>query len=393
MRILLFSHDGGGHGGASKSFLTVLKGLKSLGYQLMVIIPKQGSLQGVLEELDIPYKIIYYPWWFHPKKYHTPNFLSKFKAYFLIPIWLPFYSLYHYMLSLIKVRRIIKKFQPDLLYSNTSATPYGFLVSYFYKKKHIWHVREFIEEGLRAKLVFGRFITHRIIKNNTFNIYLCKALAKKYLSSTGNDYEIIPNAVYTAEELLEKKKFIKLRENITQPIRLLSIGRISVEKRHDVCIRALASLKQLSIKANLKIVGNGKNSFYRSLAGDLGVNDNVEFPGKVTNIEDYYLSNDILILASDKEAFGRVLIESMAYGTIVIARSSGGVTDIIKDGKNGFLFIEEDEIIHIIKHILTLNLDELREIREQAYKDCFQKYTTEKLYENMDSVFKKLYNN
>lgn len=392
MKILLFSHDAGGHGGASKSFLTVIKGLKSMGYQLMVIMPKKGSLQGVLEELEIPYEVIYCPWWFHPRKYYAPNILSKVKAYFLIPIWLPFYTLYYYVLSVVKIKSIIKTFQPHLLYSNTSATPYGFLVSCFYRIKHVWHVREFIEEGLRAKLVFGRLITHKIIKNNNFNIYLCKALAVKYLS-LGDNYKIIPNAIYTTEELLEKKKFIKQRKPILQPVSLLCVGRVSVEKGLDVCIRTLVNLKEASIKANLKIIGNGNIDLYKSLAGDLEVINQVEFTGRVVNIEEYYLSHDILILASDKEAFGRVLIEAMAYGTIVIARKAGGVTDIVQEGKNGFLFTEEQEIVPLVKHILTLTAEELQQIRKQAYNDCLQNYTTEKLHENMDSIFQKLYKN
>ncbi len=76
----------------------------------------------------------------------------------------------------------------------------------------------------------------------------------------------------------------------------------------------------------------------------------IKFIGAKTHEElrAVYASSDIFVMPSitakdgDKEGFGLVMLEAFASGLPVVASRSGGITDLIKDGVNGYLTEEKD---------------------------------------------------
>lgn len=60
-----------------------------------------------------------------------------------------------------------------------------------------------------------------------------------------------------------------------------------------------------------------------------------------------------------EEPFGMVIIESMAVGCPVISFTRGGVAEIIKHKKNGFLVYDVQEMVHYIKRIDELDRAEI----------------------------------
>lgn len=52
----------------------------------------------------------------------------------------------------------------------------------------------------------------------------------------------------------------------------------------------------------------------------------------------YYIAANIIVLKSNCEAFGRVIVEAFAHGVVVLARGCGGPAEIIRHGKTGLLF-------------------------------------------------------
>ena len=51
---------------------------------------------------------------------------------------------------------------------------------------------------------------------------------------------------------------------------------------------------------------------------------------------------DLIVLPSDQETFGLVLIEAMAAGVAIMGSNTGGVPEIIEDGVNGYTFSPEN---------------------------------------------------
>jgi teichuronic acid biosynthesis glycosyltransferase TuaC len=120
---------------------------------------------------------------------------------------------------------------------------------------------------------------------------------------------------------------------------LLSVGNLVPEKGHALAIEALSLLPDHS----LLLVGSGRDEgALRALAQRNGVADRVRFVGKVPHEElsGVYTAADIFILASLREGWPNVLLESLACGTPVVSARVGGTPEIVTDPVAGELFAE-----------------------------------------------------
>jgi glycosyltransferase involved in cell wall biosynthesis len=120
---------------------------------------------------------------------------------------------------------------------------------------------------------------------------------------------------------------------------LLSVGYLIERKSHDIPIRALLDLPGWS----LMIAGKGPlEGELRALARDLGVASRVRFVGGVPQekMPDYYSAADALVLASSREGWANVLLESMACGTPVVASAVWGTPEVVTTAAAGVLMPE-----------------------------------------------------
>lgn len=120
---------------------------------------------------------------------------------------------------------------------------------------------------------------------------------------------------------------------------MLSVGLLDPRKAHDIPIRALAELPDV----RLLIAGSGpelKN--LQNLAAQHGVANRVTFLGPIpqTALAQYYNAADVLVLASSREGWANVLLESMACGTPVIASNVWGTPEVVNAPEAGLLMGE-----------------------------------------------------
>ena len=69
-----------------------------------------------------------------------------------------------------------------------------------------------------------------------------------------------------------------------------------------------------------------------------GLGEQVKLLGFVKDMEKLWSETDIAIVYSKFEAFGRVTVEAKMSGALVVGYNSGGTTELINDGEDGFLF-------------------------------------------------------
>ncbi len=161
---------------------------------------------------------------------------------------------------------------------------------------------------------------------------------RKELMATGVDprmMRVIPSGVET--DLFTPRE---LRSGEARSI--LYVGRFSSGKGIPHLLHAFHVLER---RHDLKLTlagGTTEDDGYREVLSEiarLGLGKNVEIrpPVPHTMLPELYRSSDIVVLPSDKEALGKVLLEAMACSVPVIASSSGGVADIVDDGKTGIL--------------------------------------------------------
>jgi glycosyltransferase involved in cell wall biosynthesis len=117
-------------------------------------------------------------------------------------------------------------------------------------------------------------------------------------------------------------------------------GRLSVEKRQDVFIRAAVSLldRQGASAPWFLIAGEGPRADH--LAGMIPAKyrQRIIFAGWIENTEDFYADIDLFVLTSATEGFPNVLLEAGTYRLPAISTPAGGATDIIEHEKTGLLF-------------------------------------------------------
>jgi len=120
---------------------------------------------------------------------------------------------------------------------------------------------------------------------------------------------------------------------------LLSVGNLLPLKGHDLAIQALRRFPEM----DLIIIGRGpERAALGELARASGVSDRVTFAGVMAqeDLRHYYCAADALILASSREGWANVLLESMACGTPVVASNVGGTPEVVTAPEAGVLMAE-----------------------------------------------------
>lgn len=121
---------------------------------------------------------------------------------------------------------------------------------------------------------------------------------------------------------------------------LLCVGRLGKEKNLEFIIEVYARILHRHPDTMLVMVGGGpeKNNL-ENLARELGIENNVIFTGNLDRQEviRYYCSAYVFVFASVTETQGLVLGEAKAAGVPSVAVRAFGVSEMVKDGEDGFL--------------------------------------------------------
>jgi glycosyltransferase involved in cell wall biosynthesis len=124
-------------------------------------------------------------------------------------------------------------------------------------------------------------------------------------------------------------------------------GRLVREKGVEVLLRAFAKVAQQIPEARLVLCGDGPERFrIEERAGQLGLASRVAMLGFQPSEEVERIFRGAWAVAVPsiwEEPFGEVAIEAMANGVAVVASSSGGLGEIVRDGQTGFLVPPGDE--------------------------------------------------
>ena len=164
----------------------------------------------------------------------------------------------------------------------------------------------------------------------------------------------------------------------------VTVSRIARVKHIDLIIKCVNKLK-----INLKIVGQGRDLVYlKEIAGDT-----IEFIEKADDIKLKQLLSQAkaFLFAAVDEEFGIAPVEAMGYGIPVIAYSSGGLKETVKDQVNGFLYndLTIDSLAQQIRKLEALSDVKYLDMREGAYRES-KKYSEEKFKKNILSFLQKV---
>lgn len=133
-------------------------------------------------------------------------------------------------------------------------------------------------------------------------------------------------------------------KKLSNPVKLVSVGRLDIEKRQNILIDAIKELNDNGCLTELYLYGSGclKEKLIRQ-SENLNIKDKVHFMGFSTSIINELLNYDIFVLASEFESFGNVIVEAMAAGLpVVVMDCPVGPREILDGGKLGMLVPNND---------------------------------------------------
>lgn len=175
------------------------------------------------------------------------------------------------------------------------------------------------------------------------------------------------------------------------------VGQISHRKGLDLLIKAVPSLISDFSHVRFLIVGTdgisepGLTQTFLYELKQQGISEYFEFLGKRQDIPEIMNFIDLLVVPSRKEPFGKVIVEAMACGKCVIASDVGGIPEIIDDGKNGFIFPNEDDVKLAECLRLAIADQDLRDrIAASGLTSARTRFSTDALISNVQSLYASL---
>lgn len=164
---------------------------------------------------------------------------------------------------------------------------------------------------------------------------------------------VIPNG--TSHRVAGSAKSLSGRRD---KVKLLFVGRLSVQKNLPLLLDATAAYIRKHGDAELRIVGDGEErSAVRSRIQQLGLGNSVTMLGPVRGdeLEFIYASSDIFIMTSINESFGIVFIEAMAKGLPIVSVDIPAIRNVVNHGTNGLLAEPSAASVAAAIHALSTN--------------------------------------
>lgn len=117
----------------------------------------------------------------------------------------------------------------------------------------------------------------------------------------------------------------------------MSAGELSVRKNHEVAIRAFAEIEEPG--ARYLIVGLGElEAKLKKLVLKLGLQNRIFFLGYRADVKEILQVADAFVFPSLQEGLPVALMEAMTVGLPVVCSRIRGNTDLIEDGRGGYLY-------------------------------------------------------
>jgi glycosyltransferase involved in cell wall biosynthesis len=202
---------------------------------------------------------------------------------------------------------------------------------------------------------FGRLFIRKTMRRATRTIALSETW-KQYLI---RELQLLPGSIEVVHNPIPHVVNGSVQPNPDAPV-VLFMGRIGVRKGAYDLAEAASIVHSEMPQVRFRMCGDGEVEQLKKYVDRLGISNNVELPGWISDKNMYYGGSDIYVLPSYAEGLPMSVIEAMAHGLPVVTTRVGGLPDIMVHGENGFL-VEPGDITRLAEAIVTLAKDpELR---------------------------------
>ena len=299
-----------------------------------------------------------------------------------------------------KVRKLIKKYSPDIVYAHSSkagaiarVADTG-LKNYCVYNPHGWAFNMRCSAKKKEMYIFierlAALFCDKIIcisdaeKQSALEKKICKE-NKLQVIFNGVDIEAYENGVHgtvTRQDLgIPEDAFV-----------VGMVGRMCSQKAPDVFAKMAKLVKKQISNAHFIIVGNGnQETQIRKYAENNSFSDSLHITGWVDNPMSYVELFDVACLLSRWEGFGLALPEYMMAGKPIVASRVDAIPNIIHDGENGLL-VEADDAAGASEAVLRIYKE--KELKEkmvaQGADDVHKKFNARRVSEEHGKLFERV---
>ncbi len=297
----------------------------------------------------------------------------------------------HYASSIRKALRLIDWKSVDLIHTNVARDDLGMELSKRTGVPNLCHIREFAELDFNCWSYRPRYVKY--LAQNTNGFIAISEAVKRYWIAKGipeNKIEVIYNGVDCQKiQPADHRKWAD--ESI---VKMVIVGGVIPNKGQYQAIEALCMLPE-SIRPyfRLDVIGGITKAYQRKLTEPLrkrGMENQVRFLGACSDVYDRLKDYQIGLMCSKAEGFGRVTVEYMHAGLLVIASDTGANPELIQDRRTGLLYHRDDVKTLAQKMVYAWeHKDETAEIADRGKKEA-AKYTKEKNAEEIFAQYRKM---
>lgn len=190
-----------------------------------------------------------------------------------------------------------------------------------------------------------------------------------------------------------RKKLVESYSSEIKPNTLIigAAAALTLQKGHDVILRACAQLIERGVNFHCFIAGEGKyEDSLKNLQDKLGLKNHVTFLGHIKEVNEFLAGLDVLMMPSTQEGLGTILLDGAFARCVLIGTRTGGIPEIIKDGETGIL-IDVGDHATLAKAIEKLANDSA--LRTKYINESLQfirhEFSLEKMIEGNLQVYKK----
>jgi N-acetyl-alpha-D-glucosaminyl L-malate synthase BshA len=145
---------------------------------------------------------------------------------------------------------------------------------------------------------------------------------------------------------------------------------------------------QLKIKSKLMMVGEGPEK-KRAIkyVNEKGLEEQVLFLGNSNEIDKILCYSDLFLLPSEKESFGLSALEAMAHGVPIISSDAGGIPEVNKHGKTGYLSKIGDTESMTLNALSLLQNESLHKSFKKQAEQQAEKFNLESVVNQYESIY------
>lgn len=374
IQLLYIASDNNASSGAFLSMVRLCALLKqNCDVTPYIILPCNGDGTQLLVDNGLDYEIIRSEDWIIPIDCSLKFYLRKLKK-----------SLKN-LIAVFKIAQIIKKRKIDIVHINTIFSYVGALAALLCQKPFVWHIREILS-NINNKIIFEE-IGYSLISKASKIVMISNCVNNKYKEIKSNNRLVIYNGI-------DETKFYPTERTIfnKENFQFICIGEIYKQKGQFELVEACAKLKEHNIDNwHLSFIGRGDIESLTKLIKKYNLDEKIQLLGYKANVQDYLRESDIAFVPSYCEPFGRVTVESMMSGCLVIASNSGATPEIITDKETGLLFDAQncDDLSNTIKLAIE-NKEISQNIAKQGQKIALEKFSANENAQKVNELYKNI---